>query len=611
MPVESFASPTESAPPAALEQCLALLGPRRSDEEKFAGLLLLTKVVEPQDEAALERILEAIDPRFLGRLVSATGEDARAYQDLAVAIVSSFAAHPRLLGHPSLTTVVPGLARVLTTALAAQDHAHIHELLPLVAQFASVPAGLAFLVKPGATLVPQLAALLLSDGETATFVQSVIRSILVDLPALVAADTSPRPASQRLMVRPRDVTYLWALTFFNAALAVHQSSGSRKLALLEAFCNTLGAQADTDSAFLQTLMYPTAGDDPTSSSVTAMPLEQALLLHSFYYIKVVIAETQRRNSGSAEDKDVSVLVIAHLLRLFGDLFLLPVGPCNDDLLSANILEAEARTDRPLSTLLGNQSGSPALSLDVGEQNAEEDEPKEAAASVVKFTALAVKLASIELRISLDERMICPPGKVLDVTTRQRHDDLVPACLVILEKAIDCLLLLEDDDEDDLNTKARTTPHHTISFPRSTDDTRQSLAEAMASQSHEENLAWMTSLRDCFAAVLAYLEEMKERLGPTAMVKDPILVAVFRGLCFWLAQDLSLLKDHPAIIQVFSLIIDASARSADEYQTVLPFMAPPVRLWASIADEAGPTCPITPADRVKVLAMARQLESLDW
>lgn len=78
-----------------LDDCLKLLG-AGTDEEKFAGLLLVTKVVQPDDASALKQVLRAVSMRFLYRLVSSpgspsgAGETALMYQCMALNVMSSF-----------------------------------------------------------------------------------------------------------------------------------------------------------------------------------------------------------------------------------------------------------------------------------------------------------------------------------------------------------------------------------------------------------------------------------------------------------------------------------------------------------------------------------------
>jgi hypothetical protein len=78
-----------------LEDCEKLLA-GSTDEEKFAGLLLVTKVAQPDDPGTLRRVLRAVGMKFIYRLLSSPGgpggadENSLMYQCMALNVLSSF-----------------------------------------------------------------------------------------------------------------------------------------------------------------------------------------------------------------------------------------------------------------------------------------------------------------------------------------------------------------------------------------------------------------------------------------------------------------------------------------------------------------------------------------
>ena len=72
----------------SFEACLRLLR-APGDEEKFAGLLLVTKVVN-SDAAHLVRVLDAVDARFLARLLRAEGAQGATMRTIALNLTSTF-----------------------------------------------------------------------------------------------------------------------------------------------------------------------------------------------------------------------------------------------------------------------------------------------------------------------------------------------------------------------------------------------------------------------------------------------------------------------------------------------------------------------------------------
>ncbi|KAL6068180.1 Neurochondrin [Balamuthia mandrillaris] len=96
-----------------LGKCLSLLR-APSDEEKFVGLLLVTKFVQRPTPSVLHQIAEAIGFPFLHRLLrSKQGEGTFSYQDLALSILSTFAAEAELASHPQYLATVPLLLSII------------------------------------------------------------------------------------------------------------------------------------------------------------------------------------------------------------------------------------------------------------------------------------------------------------------------------------------------------------------------------------------------------------------------------------------------------------------------------------------------------------------
>ena len=73
---------------AKVDACLQLLR-SPTDEEKFAGLLLVTRVFERSDGASLARVLDAVDVTFLARLLRHPTDHHAAYRTVALNIVSA------------------------------------------------------------------------------------------------------------------------------------------------------------------------------------------------------------------------------------------------------------------------------------------------------------------------------------------------------------------------------------------------------------------------------------------------------------------------------------------------------------------------------------------
>lgn len=78
-----------------VDDCMKLLG-GKSDEEKFAGLLLVTKAVRSDDLDVMRRVMQAVGMAFVCRLLSSPGSPGDAsdgsclYQNLALHLLTAF-----------------------------------------------------------------------------------------------------------------------------------------------------------------------------------------------------------------------------------------------------------------------------------------------------------------------------------------------------------------------------------------------------------------------------------------------------------------------------------------------------------------------------------------
>ncbi|KAL4448249.1 hypothetical protein ABPG75_005468 [Micractinium tetrahymenae] len=126
-------APTPEQAAAGLAECLQLLkGP--SDERRFVGLLLVTKLLPPGDAEAVRQVHAAVGPTFLTRLLlplrtsgsaapqqqggSGSAAAARRQQEaatcaLALAVLSSFARVPELAGSEDILEKLPLLLNVV------------------------------------------------------------------------------------------------------------------------------------------------------------------------------------------------------------------------------------------------------------------------------------------------------------------------------------------------------------------------------------------------------------------------------------------------------------------------------------------------------------------
>lgn len=187
---------------AQVDDCLKLLG-GTSDEEKFAGLLLVTKVAQPDDPVVMRRVLEAVGMRFLQRLMTSSGspngasdDSSLMYQCMALNVLSSFCAleplWPDLHTHKDFVRMAPLLVQTLRPT-AGVMHPAVDNAVVCLACMAASDAGAGALRKHrGARAVADFLSL---PGEDAP--ERTTRALFV-LDALLAPTLHPSATAEAL-----------------------------------------------------------------------------------------------------------------------------------------------------------------------------------------------------------------------------------------------------------------------------------------------------------------------------------------------------------------------------------------------------------------------------
>jgi len=130
-----------------VEDCLKLLG-GKSDEEKFAGLLLVTKAVRPDDMDVMRQVMHAVGMAFMCRLLASPGspgdssDSSSMYQQLALNLLVAFLAFDELAVEIQADTSFLKVAKFLVAILAAENNATcMGNALVCMASLAASPEG--------------------------------------------------------------------------------------------------------------------------------------------------------------------------------------------------------------------------------------------------------------------------------------------------------------------------------------------------------------------------------------------------------------------------------------------------------------------------------------
>ncbi|XP_057434401.1 uncharacterized protein LOC130727311 [Lotus japonicus] len=124
-----------------LEECLKLLKGER-DEQRLAGLLLVTKFCKADDHSSLCRVYDAVGPIFLDRLLrtgmgrgtisSGRGNNRDAYLSLAVTVLSTFSRVPEIASSEDMVVQIPLILEVMSTQSGSSVLEECYEFLYLV-----------------------------------------------------------------------------------------------------------------------------------------------------------------------------------------------------------------------------------------------------------------------------------------------------------------------------------------------------------------------------------------------------------------------------------------------------------------------------------------------
>ncbi|KAJ1656871.1 hypothetical protein IWQ61_003636 [Dispira simplex] len=543
--------------------CLQLLHNARTDEEKFTGLLLIPRVFDSQNESHMVALLTHLDMTFIQRLFHSTDHpDADSYCEVGLAVVASFCVHWNLLNQPVLLSLLPHLIHTLKESVDRPDVSLVKDIVPILVQLATHPEGLTRLRDEGDTLVPTLIKLIhiaTIDEALCSLAVRIVGRLLGCSPRCHLGDQQD-PNSTALVLRYR----VWITTLRGGAQLLYSEQRQLKFEILGAISDALSGIQTNEDVWNLVDLYFTKPDEQSplqSSSHTGYQI-----LHSLLLIKLTLVSILRHSHGPSEQKDVALLLTAQLVRLFGHAFFVPAGSSQFPRLRKELLALDHSVDP---------------SINLGDVLTAVQETEEA-----KCFSLWLRMASIEFRMLLDERMLVPPEQSLAEIPAKRQEWMLPASLTILEAAIRYLAWVDDAPHITELTSEQSNSNLGLVGPIDLSPTYlEQVAHAhMTSLDKGEVLTWLNCLKESFSAAVVYLEELQMRGALTKALNDTVTLAVVRGLCCWLTQDLTLLIDYPQLPHLLQTIIV----SETQLESTGHFIRPVVQLWldSMVADD-GP------------------------
>ncbi|XP_014511276.1 neurochondrin isoform X2 [Vigna radiata var. radiata] len=136
MSAEPSTEPEQGTQSPNLEDCLKLLKGER-DEQRLAGLLLVTKFCKAEDHSSLRRVYDAVGPRFLYRLLrtgmgSGFNENRDAYLSLSITVLAAFCRVPDIASSEDMILNIPLVLEVISTQSGSSVLQECYEFLYLV-----------------------------------------------------------------------------------------------------------------------------------------------------------------------------------------------------------------------------------------------------------------------------------------------------------------------------------------------------------------------------------------------------------------------------------------------------------------------------------------------
>lgn len=127
-------------------RCVVMLRRAKTDTERFAGLLMVTKLIKAEtlEETTKKKLLDAVGLGFLGRLLRTTdspeGCPPFMFKSIALTILSSFITS--CLGNPTIYNLIPILSEIITSSeLYEADLALIKDAYECLKSIASDKSG--------------------------------------------------------------------------------------------------------------------------------------------------------------------------------------------------------------------------------------------------------------------------------------------------------------------------------------------------------------------------------------------------------------------------------------------------------------------------------------
>lgn len=158
---------------AALNKCISIFKSAKTDNERFAALLLVTRLVHSNyiDSAQRKLLYDAIGFTFINRLLKAKDvPENNVYQSLAIAILACFATNEELLLHPQMVAKVGLLNEIISNP--SDNESIVDDSYQILQHFSSNVEGCKVLCQKGTAT--GLCNVIMSESVRATLAWQIL-----------------------------------------------------------------------------------------------------------------------------------------------------------------------------------------------------------------------------------------------------------------------------------------------------------------------------------------------------------------------------------------------------------------------------------------------------
>ncbi|PHT36768.1 hypothetical protein CQW23_24468, partial [Capsicum baccatum] len=181
----------------SLDDCLNLcIGER--DEQRLAGLLLVTKFCNKDDHASIRKVYDAVRPQFLHRLLltgmgkgsDVGGNNRDVYLQLSITVLSAFCRVPQIAASENMVTKIPLIVEAMSKEPGSPIIEDCYEYLFLVST--ANEEGVKTLYKSGGLNVLASQLMILPDGShMIELAMRLVQIIVIKLPSEIVYSEHP------------------------------------------------------------------------------------------------------------------------------------------------------------------------------------------------------------------------------------------------------------------------------------------------------------------------------------------------------------------------------------------------------------------------------------